>query len=439
MVQYSWCPRSSILRYIDVLPGFPPLVLFLDFAFSVFAIAGFRISKRLYLHSTRRTLLQGRPTLVVGAGAAGERLVRSLLGSADSGYIPVGFLDDDHAKHGTIVHGVPVLGALSELPSLVRKYRASTVIIAIPSVPSQVVREVVSLARSAGLTNIRILPGLTHLLSGNVSLGDLREVRVEDLLGREMVSINVRDVEATLYDKRVLVTGAAGFIGAELCQQILRFNPTCLVLLDKEETALFEIHRKLQGQLENHMVKLVPVLADILDERKVQALFERIRPDTVIHAAAYKHVGLLECHPEEAVRTNVVGTAVLAEAAQTASAQRFVLISTDKAVNPTSVMGATKRAAEQLCLAWNDRGPTCFMAVRFGNVLGSRGSVIPIFQEQIRQGGPVTVRGANSRRYFMAVSEAALLVLEAAAIGEGGEVFALDMDSPFRLWIWPMI
>lgn len=442
-----------ILRHFQVLAGFPLSVPLLDYAFSLLGIGGFRISRRAYLYAFRRPAVQGEPTLVVGAGTAGEQLVRSLLSTPDAGYRPVGFVDDDPAKHGTTLHGIPVLGPRSEIPGLVQQYRASSVVIAMPSAPSRVVREVVALARSAGIKHIRIIPGLPHLLDGRVSLADLREVQLEDLLGREVVSINVQEVEAAFCGKRVLVTGAGGTIGAELCRQVLRFRPSLLIALDHEETALFQIHRELQAQIQrlereggaygrtpvlerlrqSPLVDPVPVLGDIRDEGRMREVFQAMRPEVVLHAAAYKHVGMLERHPEEAVRTNILGTAVLAEAALTVGAERFVLISTDKAVNPTSVMGATKRVAEQLCLALNGRGSTRFMAVRFGNVLGSRGSVVPIFQEQIRRGGPVTVRGPNTRRYFMAVSEAVLLVLQAGAMGQGGEVFVLDMGKPIKI------
>jgi FlaA1/EpsC-like NDP-sugar epimerase len=422
-----------ILRYFEVLPAFPLSALFLDYAFSLAAIAGFRISRRVYLHTFRRSAVGGEPTMLVGAGESGEQLVRSLLASPNAGYTPVGFVDDDPAKHGTTLHGVPVLGSRSQIPSLVRQYRASRVVIAMPSASSQVVREVVALSRSAGIKNVSILPALTHLLNGQVSPADLREVRLEDLLGREVVSISTRDVEVALRAKRVLVTGAGGTIGAELCRQIVHFSPSSLVVLDHEETALFDINRELQAQTKNSASTIIPVLADIRDTQKVQRLFQAIRPEMVFHAAAYKHVGILEWHLEEAVRTNVGGTAILAQAALTTGSELFVLISTDKAVNPTSAMGATKRVAEELCLALNRRGQTRFMAVRFGNVLGSRGSVLPIFQEQIRRGGPVTVRGPNARRYFMAVSEAVLLVLQAGTMGLGEEVFVLDMGEPIKI------
>lgn len=441
----SFAAVVLILRHFQVLAGFPLSVLFLDYTFSLLGIGGFRISRRAYLYAFRRPAVQGEPTLIVGAGTAGEQLVRSLLSNPHAGYRPVGFVDDDPAKHGTTLHGIPVLGSRSELPSLVQQYRASSILIAMPSAPSRVVREVVALARSAGIKHIRIIPGLPHLLDGRVSLADLREVQLEDLLGREVVSINIKEVEAAFCGKRVLVTGAGGTIGAELCRQVLCFRPSLLIALDHEETALFQIHRELQAQIQrlereeverlrqSPLVDLVPVLGDIRDEGRMREMFQAMCPEVVLHAAAYKHVGMLERYPEEAVRTNILGTAVLAEAALTVGAERFVLISTDKAVNPTSVMGATKRVAEQLCLALSSRGPTRFMAVRFGNVLGSRGSVVPIFQEQIRRGGPVTVRGPNTRRYFMAVSEAVLLVLQAGAMGQGGEVFVLDMGKPIKI------
>lgn len=433
------------LRFFDVVPEFPAFVLLLDYTFGMLGVGAFRISRRVYLRTLGRAGVSGEPTLVVGAGAAGEHLARSLLSSPQAGFTPVGFLDDDPALQGTVLHGVRVLGPIAELAALIHERKASRIVIAMPSAPSRIVREVVALARSAGLTNVGILPSLPHILDGGVSLADVRDVRLEDLLGREVVSVEMQGIVAGLSGKRVLVTGAGGTIGAELCRQVLRFGPSSLALLDQEETALFGLHGELEfivrqpeptGAADTappSAVHIVPVLADIRDERRVREVFEEFRPEVVLHAAAYKHVGMLERHPEEAVRTNVLGTAVLAEAAMAVDAQRFVLVSTDKAVEPTSVMGATKRVAEQLCLALNSRNATRFMAVRFGNVLGSRGSVIPIFQEQIRRREPITVRGINVRRYFMAVSEAVLLVLQAGTMGKGGEVFVLEMGKPIKI------
>ncbi len=324
-----------------------------------------------------------------------------------------------------------MLGKRTEIPQLAEKYEVEELLIAMPSVASRVIRETVDLGRRAGLKQIKILPGFHELISGRVGLADIREVQLEDLLGREPVHIAVREIESYLKDKVVLVTGAAGSIGSELCRQIAKFNPKELFALDQDETGLFYIENELREKFSD--LKLHAIIADIRDQPKIERIFSQVRPQVIFHAAAYKHVPLMELHPDEAVKNNIFGTLVVAEAAQKWGAEKFVLISTDKAVNPTSVMGATKRVAEMLIQALNCHGKTQFTAVRFGNVLGSRGSVIPVFQEQIKRGGPVTVTHGDMKRYFMITSEAVLLVLQAGAMGQGGEVFILHMGEPVRI------
>ena len=420
---------TLVLRRSELLPGFPRSILPLDYVITLHAIGGFRLARRVFQHLTHQGMGEGRRALIVGAGAAGEQLVRAMQQTPGSGYALVGFIDDDSRKIGTVIYGLRVLGDRSRLPGIVRGYEIEAVLIAIPTAPSKVVRNIISLAREGGAREIRIIPGLDQLLNGRLALADLRDVQLTDLLGRDLVRIDTSSIAQWLSGRTVLVTGAGGSIGAELARQIARFHPATLALVDADESQLFWVHQELQRL----GVPVTPVVADIRSDRRVAQIWTHLRPHVVFHAAAYKHVGLMEHHPQEAVATNILGTLAVAQASRESGVEKFVLISTDKAVNPTSVMGATKRVAEKVCLALNGDGPTHFVAVRFGNVLGSRGSLLPLFQERIKRGEPLIVRGSNMRRYFMAVEEAVLLVLQAGLMGEGGEVFVLDMGEPVRI------
>ncbi|MGQ9477798.1 MAG: polysaccharide biosynthesis protein [Candidatus Bipolaricaulia bacterium] len=429
-----------LLREVRLFAVFPRSILFLDYFLALFGIGGFRASRRVWLMLIkRRGPLEGERTLIVGAGDAGEQLLRSMLQDRRSPYLPLGFVDDDPAKQGLSIHGVRVLGPRRELPRLIRDHNVESLLIAMPSAPSAAIRETVELARQAGLKEVKVLPFLSELFTGRVGLSDIRDLRLEDLLGREPVELDTKGIEGYLRGKRVLVTGAAGSIGSELCRQLGRFGPERLIMLDQDETGIYNLENELSEQFPqlDREGGLLPLVGDILDRGKVERLFASHRPEVVFHAAAYKHVPLMEAHPEEAVKTNIFGTVILGEAALAHGAEKFILISTDKAVNPTSVMGATKRVAEMVCLDLNQRGAprglTKFVAVRFGNVLGSRGSVVPLFEEQIRRRGPVTVTHPEMRRYFMVTSEAVLLVLQAGALGRGGEVFVLDMGQPIKI------
>jgi len=417
------------LKGMDILTGFPRSILLLDYVLTLHAVGTFRMGQRIYRYLIRRVPADGRPALIVGAGAAGEELARSLWNTPTAGYTVEGFIDDNPAKRGAMIHGVRVLGNRDELPAFVRSHQIEAVLIAMPSAPSQVVRHVVSLARDVGVREIRIVPSLDRFLTRAISFSDLQEVQLTDLLGRQVVNIDTRAVGTWLEDQTVLVTGAGGSIGSELCRQIANFRPRELVLLDMDETSLFWLEQEMQRI--NQRIRTV--LVDIRNAATVREACRQVRPRVVFHAAAYKHVGFMERHPAEAVLVNVAGTRIVADASMAAGAEKFLLVSTDKAVNPTSVMGATKRVAEQVCLALNGQGGTRFLAVRFGNVLGSRGSVVPLFQEQIRRGEPLTVRGPEMRRYFMAISEAVLLVLQAGVMSKGGEIFVLDMGDPVRI------
>ena len=407
----------------------PRSVLLLNYNFTLVLLGMLRISKRALreYHFRKRGLSRGRKkVLIVGAGTAGEQIAREMTGNRKSAHFPIGFVDDDEAKRGTEIHGVKVLGKRQDIPQILHGNGVDEVLIAIPTVNSKDIRKIVELVRSTGeVRSIKLLPGIHDIVEGKVSLMDIKDVEVEDLLGRAPVQINFEGIRAFLKNKRVLVSGAGGSIGGELARTISQFEPGELILLDNDETELFYV----VNRLKNAVAGVLPVVATIRDEAKIDRIFEQTRPEIVLHAAALKHVPILEHYPEEAVKTNIRGTRILGEAAMRYGAERFVNISTDKAINPTSVMGASKRAGEEILRALNAMGGTRFISVRFGNVLGSRGSVIPLFKEQIRKGGPVTVTHADMKRYFMAVSEAVLLVLEAATAGKGGEAFVLDMGE----------
>lgn len=413
--------------------GFPRSILAVDFAFTLLGVGGVRLSKRAakLLFTRKGTPPSAKRALIIGAGDAGEQLLRSLQREQKPSYWPIGFLDDAREKQGLFVHGVPVLGPRTYLPKLVQKHKVDAVLIAMPSVHPRVIRDTVELARQAGVKEIKILPSLSELYTGEVRIKDAREIRPEDILPREPVTVDLAGLENFIKAKRILVTGAAGSIGAELCRQVLRFAPEVLFAVDFDETGLFTLENELNRLFPN--VKTTIILADIRDRNKISRVFEENRPQVVFHAAAYKHVPMLEVFPEEAVKTNIFGTITVLEAASHYNAEVFVLISTDKAVNPVSVMGMTKRVAELVTLAYAEQSKTKCVIVRFGNVLGSRGSVIPIFLEQIRRGGPVTVTHPDMERYFMTIPEAVLLVLQAAAMGKGGEVFVLDMGKPVKI------
>ncbi|WP_269500246.1 polysaccharide biosynthesis protein [Castellaniella sp. S9] len=373
---------------------------------------------------------QGKPVVIVGAGTAGAMLLRELARSAD--WAVVAMVDDDRHKRGLEILGCRVEGSTDDLPAVLQRHAARHVILAMPSAPAESLQRVTRLATDAGAALFTI-PGLAELMSGRVAINMMRPVRIEDLLGRESVRIDSANVQAMLAGKRILVTGAGGSIGSELCRQLARFEPACVVLLEASEFALYMIEQWFGEHRPE--VPIVRLAGDVKDEARMAQVFAQHRPQVVFHAAAYKHVPLMEVgNAWQAVRNNVLGTLVAARAARDAGAERFVLISTDKAVNPTNVMGATKRMAEMVCeVMQNGEGTTRFHIVRFGNVLGSTGSVIPKFQSQIAHGGPVTVTHPEINRYFMSIPEAAQLVLQAAAMGKGGEIFVLDMGEPVRI------
>lgn len=413
--------------------GFPRAVILADYVITLGAIGVLRISKRAiieYLSKSGRMQHGRTRILLVGAGQAGSAIGRDMLINKKSKYFPVGYIDDDLSKRRMSIHGIKVLGTRNDIPTLLKANAVDEVLIVIPSFRSKDIRAVVEIIRnSGGPAKIKIIPGILELVDGNVTLSDIKEVRVEDLLGREKVEIDFAAIRAFLNRKRVLITGAGGSIGRELARTVLQFEPRSTALLDIDETELFYLMNRFRGAA----AEIVPVIGDIRDRIKMEDVFAKIRPEIVLHSAAYKHVPVLESYPEEAVKTNILGTRILGDLALKYKVEKFVYISTDKAINPTSVMGSTKRVGEEMLRILNGRNGTKFISVRFGNVLGSRGSVIPLFEDQIKRGGPVTVTHPEMKRYFMATSEAVLLVLEAAAIGEGGETYVLDMGEPIKI------
>jgi FlaA1/EpsC-like NDP-sugar epimerase len=405
-------------------------VLVLDGIFVFLGVVLLRMSKRIYFSLWQPNTGGRKRLLIIGAGVAGEQVVRSLHQTRKNPYQIVGFIDDSPSKHRCIIHGVEVLGTRRDLPRLIKENRVEVVLVAIPSADSSVIRETVIWARHAGVQDVRTLPAYSEILNRRVNFHDVREVGAEDVLGRQPIHLDTKHLAADFKGKRVLVTGAAGSIGSELCRQVSRFDLAGLMMLDHEETGLFHLRVEMQAIAS---IPMETAVADIRDHAQMKTLFHKYRPHLVLHAAAYKHVGMMERQPEEAVKNNVYGTLNLGEIACETGVDRFVLISTDKAVNPRGMMGVTKRVAEMIGQYLNRRGPTRFVAVRFGNVLGSRGSVLPIFREQLKRGGPLTVTHPEMQRYFMIPSEAALLVLQSAVLGHGGEVLVLDMGHPVKI------
>ncbi len=412
------------------LAPLPRSVPALDALLLFFLVAGSRFVHRFRLEMFSLRALRGkRPILIVGAGDAGEMLVREIRSHPRHGYNPVGFVDDDPAKRGIRIHGIPVLGDKDALPRLIREKGVEEVILAVPTATGRQIREVFDKVRSTG-ARLRTLPALKDLVDGQVQLRQLREVGLEDLLGRETIRLDEDLIRRALPGRRVWVTGGAGSIGRELARQIAALKPARLTLIDQNETNLFHIGLELQ---EKHpQVDISTVVIDILDENRLNDLMSEQKPDVLFHAAAYKHVPMMEKNPVEAIKNNVMGTLTVARLAVRHKVGRFVNISTDKAVHPVNVMGATKRLGELIVRSLNG-SETIFVSVRFGNVLGSDGSVVPIFQRQIASGGPVTVTHPDIRRYFMTIPEAVQLVLQAGIMGDGGEIFVLEMGESVRI------
>jgi FlaA1/EpsC-like NDP-sugar epimerase len=413
----------------------PRSIAVLDWLLLLALVAGSRLIARSVFErpAPGRLVARGKEVLVVGAGEAARDTIREMQRNPRLEYTPIGLVDDDPRKKNIRIHGIRVLGTTRDLPHLLRDNRPDEVLIAIPSASGEFRRQVVTMTRAQGVP-VKTLPGLHELISGDVDLADqIRPVQVEDVLGREPVDVDLDSAASYIEGKTVLVTGAGGSIGSELCRQLMRLAPQRLILVELGETALFEIERELVD--DRGFSAAVPVVADIGNETKMRHVFERYQPTVVFHAAAYKHVPLMEANPLESVRNNALATKVVADAAVEFGAERFVLVSTDKAVNPKTVMGQSKAVCEWVVEAYGAREDvaTRFVAVRFGNVLGSSGSVIPIFRRQIEKGGPVTVTHPEMTRFFMTIPEAAALVIQAGAIGGEGHVFVLDMGEPVKI------
>ncbi len=368
--------------------------------------------------------------VIIGAGSAGKKLLREIKDNPRLRYDVVGFIDDNMSKFKMTIHGVPVLGAVSTIGSVVKDFSVDEIIIAVPSASAAEMRRVVSFCTTSNVP-YKTVPGIGELIEGKVSVNAIREVRYEDLLGRKQVEIDVNEIGRYLTGRRVLVTGAAGSIGSELCRQIAQFEPSMLVLLDRNESGLFDIDMELKAAFPR--LTITPALAALQNRPLMQKRFEGARPQVVFHAAAYKHVPMMELHPWEAVFNNVLATQTLLELCIENNVEECVVVSTDKAVRPSNVMGASKRLTELLAQAYSAENHCRFMAVRFGNVIGSVGSVVPLFKKQIAQGGPVTVTHKDMTRYFMTIPEACRLILQAGAIGKGGEIFVLKMGTPIRI------
>lgn len=416
-------------------------MLFLSFCLSLLMLGGIRLGSRVYVtwKQDRLSMIRGhkhekrrdeKRTLIIGAGQAGRMLVRQIKHSDHHRMNPIGFIDDNKHLQTLTVNDVKVLGTLDQLEEVVESYAIDKIVFAIPSMKYQERIAIIQRAKKV-CTNVQMLPMIEELAAGKVSVNQMREVSIEDLLGREPVELDITGIQAEVEAKTVLVTGAGGSIGSEICRQILKFNPDRLLLLGHGENSIYLIERELREA--NIEAELIPVIADIQDVERLREVFITYTPHLVFHAAAHKHVPLMEANPHEAVKNNIYGTKNVAEMADEYGASRFVMISTDKAVNPTNVMGSTKRIAEMVVQHLAKSSRTKYAIVRFGNVLGSRGSVIPLFKSQIAKGGPVTVTHPDMTRYFMTIPEASRLVIQAGTLANGGEVFVLDMGEPVKI------
>jgi len=439
----------SFILFRTKFQGFSRSVFIIDWCFTILFISGYRLFIRLYFEYSsgdrinimsmwkalglfNRKRADGKRLLIIGAGNCGEKIYREIHDNDRLQYRVVGFLDDNSAKFGKKIHGVPVLGCIRDIKKIISKTMADEALIAIPSTNSQKMRDIVAKCKESGI-RFKIIPSMGELINGKATVNDIREVDYSDLLGREVIKLDEEKIGAYLRGQCVLVSGAGGSIGSELCRQICRFRPESLILYERAESPLYEIELELKQNFRN--IKIVTLLADVQDTKQLEKTFEFYKPQTVFHAAAYKHVPLLELQPWKAIDNNIKGTANIVEVANKYNVERFVFVSTDKAVRPANIMGASKRVAEMLIQNQNGCGlsHTRFMIVRFGNVVGSIGSVVPLFKKQIIKGGPVTVTHPEMTRYFMTIPEAGQLILQAGSMGNGGEIFLLDMGTSIKI------
>jgi len=411
--------------------GVPRSTFIIDWLLLLTFLGGMRFTYRIwrdnFWYKFNETFAK---VVIVGAGAGGSQLFRELRESKDLQMKVVAFVDDDPSKYHKILHGVSIMGKIAELPAIIQKTGATKIFIAIPSATGDQILNIVESCKHTDL-EFKTLPSMREIINGKTELSQLRNIEIEDLLGRKEVVLNDDSVQSMVANKIVLITGAGGSIGSEICNQIVKYNPQKLVLFEMTEFFLYELEKNLKKNYPS--LEIIPIIGDVRNRDKVSNVFAKYLPQVVLHAAAYKHVPIMEDNPAEAVKTNIFGTKVVAEAAVAHNVERFVLISTDKAVNPTNVMGATKRVAELVCQFVQQNQKTKFMMVRFGNVLGSSGSVIPLFKQQLKSGGPITITHPDIIRYFMSIPEACRLVLQAAALGHGGEIFVLDMGAPVKI------
>ncbi|NIA21473.1 MAG: SDR family NAD(P)-dependent oxidoreductase [Anaerolineaceae bacterium] len=427
---YSWYMKTQAGEAQNI----PGAVFITDWAGTIALVGGVRFGIRIYREGMRPIAAGGLTNvLIVGAGDAGEAVLREMQRLPVERYRVVGFVDDNPNARGARIHGVLVLGDTSQIGKFCERHEVEELVIALPNPTRQLLRRIIEFCKGSKLI-FRIVPGVADLIEGRADLTHLREVDINDLLGREEVQLDMESIGHMLTDQVVLISGAGGSIGSEMCRQVLRFQPRLVVLLEQAENALFFIERELRAKFPDTDMR--PVVCDVYDADRLKDVFERYKPDVVFHAAAHKHVPLMEQNPCEAIKNNIFGTRNMADMCLQYKVGSMVMISTDKAVNPTSVMGCTKRIAEMYCQWLNTSGRsqgTRFVTVRFGNVLGSNGSVVPIFRRQIAQGGPVTVTHPEMRRYFMTIPEASQLVIQAGAMGKGGEIFVLDMGEPVKI------
>jgi FlaA1/EpsC-like NDP-sugar epimerase len=420
---------AILMFFITRLESIPRSVFIIDWFLCTFLLGGGRFGYRLW--KERKVIHPDQKrALLIGAGQAGEQLIREFKNDRFSATEVVGIIDDDPSRHNRTIHGVQVLGDLNQMVDFAQSMEVTQVFVAIPSASKKQTQNIIELCLGAGL-KVEILPALKDIADGKVQISQLREVNLEDLLGREPIKLDMNAVGKIIQGKTILVTGAGGSIGSELCRQILNFKPSQLILFDNCEFFIYQIELALRESFPD--IIIIPMMGDVRDKRRVKEVFNLYKPQTIFHAAAYKHVPMMEINPLEAVKTNILGTKIIAEEAVATQVENFVLVSTDKAVNPTNVMGATKRIAEIICQSFQELQKTRFTIVRFGNVLGSAGSVIPRFLNQIKEGGPVTVTHPEITRYFMSIPEAAQLVIQAGTLGKGGEIFVLDMGKPVKI------
>lgn len=397
----------------------------------ILLIGGSRFCWRIYRDRFLKPTANMKRTLIVGAGSAGTMVARQLLKNPNENLLPVGYVDDDPKKQHLDFFDLPVLGTINDIKEVVERKNIELIVIAIPSLSKKVLNKIFDECTKTK-AKVQIMPKIEDIMTGRISVSSFRDVQVEDLLGREPVQLDMESISEKLEGKTILVTGAGGSIGSEICRQVSKFNPKKLLLLGHGENSIYQINMELQNKYKDEF-EIVPIIADVQDKNRIFEIIDEHRPQVVYHAAAHKHVPLMEYNPKEAVKNNIFGTKNVAEAAGTFGVSTFVLVSTDKAVNPTNVMGATKRCAELVIQEMDRQYDTKYVAVRFGNVLGSRGSVIPLFKKQIQSSGPVTVTHPEMTRYFMTIPEASRLVIQAGALAKGGEIFVLDMGEPVKI------